>query len=477
MPKEMQTANARTAREATKERAEMVVDAGHRAAVHKGGFDSSVLNVPSGTSFLKLKKGNYRLEMVPWKTSKAIEKFHKDIQNHHKGGVGSLSYEQTFWTHPYMGADDETVICLKLTFSQPCPICRARGEMMKDPGYDKDAMKKLMPKERQAFWVINLDEIAKGPQIVEMSFHNFGKLLDKRVNADNNNPDGTRRFFADPNRGSTLIVEMDETTMGNSKPFAQASAIDFQYPRKKAFNKEWLKLVVPLSDCVKVMTYEEVNKVFNMEAVPTETDDSTAPAEDPVEVAADEVQDDGPIAWEKDHIAGFEYKGEQLQGVIVAINTGKGLAQVQVEGRDKPSVVKLEDLYIPPEEGEVNQAEDPPADDDWGTEETTTEAPTEAAADDDWGTGDEPAAEEPAVAADDWGTEEAAAEPAAADDSGWDDTPAEEPAKPAPKPAAKKPAAAPVAKPAPKPAAKAPAAKPAPAKPAAKAPAKTPAKK
>lgn len=454
-------ANARQAREAGKERAEMVVDAGHRAAVHKSGFSSGIIEVPDGTPFFKFKKGVYMLEMIPWLTSKRIEMFDKDIQNHHKG-PGSPSYEQTYWNHPFIGPNEETVVCLKKTFGKRCPICEEKAAMMKDPSFAKEDIAKLHPKERQAFWIVDHAEASKGPQLLDISFHNFGKLLDKRVN--NDVPGGTRRFFADPKNGSTLQVEIDDATIGIGKPFAQASAIDFITPRKKALNPAWLKAAVPLSDCVKEMTYAEVLKIFTLadDAVEGATAASAeAPSNDELAgEAAAAGEEEGPIAWEVDHVCGFVYKDETLTGTIVKINAAKGLAMVQVEGKesDKPSVVAFTDLFIPEEPGDVDQSQDPPATDDgWGDEPAATaEAP---AADDGWG--DTPAAETGAESGDAWGDEPATTEAPAATDDGWGDDPAPaEPAEPAAKPKPKPAAAAP--KPAPKPAA-APAAKPKPA--------------
>lgn len=439
------------AREAREER---VVSARHRATEHKVGFGVSTLNTPAEIPYMQLAEGLLTVEIFPYEVTKAILGYSEDIRKASGVKPGDLYFEQTFFTHRDIGPEAKAVICSRRTFGEKCPICEHRAWLMKDPASDQQAIKDLTPKERQVFCLLNHKELPKGPQLLEVSFHNFGKLLDSRVKNDPEGKDGPRQFFASPGaKGMTLQLTVGMKSMGpGTKLFPEVTAIDF-VPRKHALKPEWLKKVPALCELPIKIPYDELRQLFYQDeggggadtaAGGDDTPAAAAPADDsggwgddaPAEAPAE------AKLWTVGERACFTYKDEQFEGEIVAINEGKKLAQVKVEDKPKPAVVSLDDLVMP--------AEPEAAGDGWGDDAPAADAP----ADEGWG--DTPAAETGAEAGDDWGTdagtapaEEPAAEPAAEAGDGWGDDPEPaktNPAKAPPKQPAKAPAKAPPGK-------------------------------
>jgi hypothetical protein len=84
----------------------------------------------------------------------------------------------------------------------------------------------------------------------------FGKLLKKELD---DNPDC--EVFPDLEEGMTLKVRFDGKTMGSSKPFPEATRIDF-YDRKKPYPKSILEEVPNLDKVLRQLTYAEIESKF-----------------------------------------------------------------------------------------------------------------------------------------------------------------------------------------------------------------------
>lgn len=474
-------ANPRAKRE---ERTDRIVSARHRAVTHKSGFSVGTLNPPAGMEFIQVKiDESLTITVLPFKVGESINRFSQDIRSNSNAQPGDLYYEQTFFTHREVGPEAKPVVCPRRTFGKRCPICEYRAALMKEPAADQEEIKNLAPKERQVFCVLDHKNPKKGPQLLEISFHLFGKLLDTRIKTDPQGDTGPRQYFHSPGKdGMTLILTVTGKTMGGGKPFPEVTAIDFE-PRKNQLKAEWLAAVPNLCDLPAEIPYNELGSLFRQDDGETPAESTEAPQAAEASAEGGEWGDDAPAVddqpklWTVGETCCFTYKDETHTGEIVAINEAKQLAQVKVEGKDKPAVVKLEELVLPAEPeataddwgtGDAPAAE---GGDDWGTSGDEPAAETGAEGGDDWGTGDTPA-EAPAEGGDDWGGDAPATE-APADDWGADPAPAKPAAKPAPAKAPPKAAAAPAAKgPPPKAPPKGP-----PAKPAAGPPKKPPVKK
>ena len=187
-----------------------------RSEQHKGGFESTSIDLPEGVSLFSIKSDKARrVDIIPYTVGKGNPWADK----------GETHYERTFFIHRNVGAELNTYICLQKTLKKKCPVCEYRAKLMKDPNADEELIKDLGPKERQLFNIIDTQDRDKGIQIWDMSFHLFGKALDARIrNADD---DDDYENFAEIEEGFTLRLGIEEKSLGRNTLFAVEN-IDFK---------------------------------------------------------------------------------------------------------------------------------------------------------------------------------------------------------------------------------------------------------
>ena len=222
-----------------------------------GNRSYGYLNLPDGASMFKIDtSGVKRFDIIPFIAGK----------NHPDTNPGDYDYEMKFFTHNNIGESGrDKVVCPKMTWGRPCPICEYIKSLSKDYKENKDEIKTLSPKARQLFNVIGKDEKI---MIFDYSSYLFGNLLATRIKTEDE--DDRYSAFADFEGGSTLKVNFEEKSMGeNSKPFFEATTIDFKdredYPVKIA-EKAYV-----LDEILDEKTYKEIEKIFLAE--PTSEDD------------------------------------------------------------------------------------------------------------------------------------------------------------------------------------------------------------
>ena len=243
------------------------VSAERRVTEHRTGWSPTCFDLPEGderTELFQPKTGNYRLDIIPFNAGDS-SKFAKELVY---ADEGEPYFERTFWMHRKIGAEEHSYVCPRKTCGKPCPICEARAKEAEKEDGDEDTIKALTPKERQLWNVIDLNDVDKGIQIWEVSFYNFGKVLDERIN--NAEEDDDWRFFSDPEDGFTLRVTMSEGAMG--KHHIEASAIDFK-PRKEGYDPDIIDESPQLDDLLKILSYKELKKVFLSVADDEDVDD------------------------------------------------------------------------------------------------------------------------------------------------------------------------------------------------------------
>ena len=223
------------------------VSARHRAENHKGGYDKTTLNINSDTPLFQLKQeGARRIDIIPYRVSKGNP----------YADAGTLHFERTYWAHRGIGVDENSYVCPKKTTGAPCPICEARAKLAKDPDADEDALKDLAPKERQLFNVIDLDDRDRGVQVFDVSYHLFGKRLDKEVKSE---PD-EYEFFADLREGLSLKLGVEEGTFGGGG-YYEVATIGFK-ARKEQYGDDVLDQVYDLDAMLKVLPYDKLKAIF-----------------------------------------------------------------------------------------------------------------------------------------------------------------------------------------------------------------------
>ena len=232
-------------------RKERMVTAKERLAKHSTGFDRTSLKIPEGTNlFLPKKPGSYRLEILPYRVGKGNPVAEE----------GKLYYERTFFVHRGIGPNSDTYVCPAKTAKKQCPICEHRAKLAQDPDADEKLVKDLAPKERQLFLIYDHADADRGVQLWDVSFHIFGKHLDKKIqNADDDDRDAYENF-ADSEDGMTVKVGASEESYGAGK-FLEFADIEFK-PRKTQLDPELFDHGVCLDDCVKMLGYDELKKIL-----------------------------------------------------------------------------------------------------------------------------------------------------------------------------------------------------------------------
>jgi len=340
------------------------VSAKDRATTHKSGYDSTSIDRPEGVKLLRLESEKARrIDVIPFKVGKG---------NPH-AEEGKVYFERTYWVHPRIGADENSYVCLAKTCGEKCPVCEHRAKLTKDPDSDEDEIKALAPKERQLWNVIDADNRAAGIQLFDISFHLFGKLLDKAVRDADEDEDF--EFFADPEEGYTLKLSVSEKTMGKSRPFYEVSQITFKN-RSEQYEQDIIDEAHCLDDLIKIVPYDKLRAIFlqisgdedededdkprkstkgtktRKPSKKDEDDEDDEPAPKKKRASTrDEDDDDEPAQKKKAPTSEFE-EGEVAihttlgRVEIVRVNVKAGMASVINEDGDTEKV-DLEDLKKP----------------------------------------------------------------------------------------------------------------------------------
>jgi hypothetical protein len=223
-----------------------------RKRAKERGSGNRNIKIPEGVEFYKVKKGSSRLDIIPYAVTK---------KNLGYAEPGELWYERTFYMHYKVGGGNASCVC-PTTFDKKCPICEYAAELGKQNSPEEQEIKKsLRPKMRQIFNVVDKQEPEKGVQIMETAFFNFGKELEKELNeTETENPEYGE--FASLENGYTLKIRWDEESQAGSRSYIKAGRIDF-IERKKPYKESVLDSAVDLDNALMVLSYEEIEQLFN----------------------------------------------------------------------------------------------------------------------------------------------------------------------------------------------------------------------
>ena len=238
----------------------------------------------SSYGYLKLPKGvkvftptpgeRHKFDILPYRVT---DKTHPD-RNDEKdvAMVGDLWYKRPFKVHKNIGVSQDAVVC-PTSFGKPCPICEYRAKRTKE-GADKDELDTMKPSLRNLYCVIPIGEkkMEEVPHIWDMSQYLFQELLNEELDENDENA-----IFPDLEEGLTLKVRFDSKTFGKSKPYAEASRIDF-LERDSAYDESILENIPNLDEVLNLLSYKQIEaKFFEMEDVVDETDNDDEEEETP----------------------------------------------------------------------------------------------------------------------------------------------------------------------------------------------------
>lgn len=175
---------------------------------------------------------------------------------------GYLWYGRNYWVHRSIGADDDMVICPAKTFNgEKCPICEYAKQRRASGEASKEELDALKPKQRQLFNVIDRDADDGVIKLMDMSYHLFGKQLDKEIL--DSDDDEVSSFF-EPEDGFTLRIRFEKKSF-NGREFFECDRIDFK-ERKKQYKESIIDDTYPLDNMLNKLTYDQLNELFVMGA-------------------------------------------------------------------------------------------------------------------------------------------------------------------------------------------------------------------
>jgi len=220
-----------------------------RAETHKTGFINTAFEIPDGVNLFSIKnEKNVKLDVIPYEVGEGNPYADK----------GELHYERTFFIHRGIGTDETSYVCLSKTCGEKCPICEFRSKLAKDPDADEDQIRALAPKERQLFNVIDVNDRDKGVQLFEISYHLFGKTLDREIK--NSDEDDKYENFAELKDGFTLKLGLEEGHAGKASWFEVVS-VNFK-EREEDYDEDILEKTTCLDDILIIKGYDELKEIF-----------------------------------------------------------------------------------------------------------------------------------------------------------------------------------------------------------------------
>lgn len=228
------------------------------------GFGRTSLKVPKGAQFLKVEEGVKRLNVIPYEAGPGNPNCDE----------GELYFERTFYTHR-IGPNNDAYVCPAKTVGKKCPVCEAAQKLRSSDDADDEELKALKPKERQLFNVVDLKEPEKGVQLLEFSYHCFGRQLNEEILADEDGEDGVDAFYMPDETGMTLKVAFKKQS-GGGYSFLEATSINFK-PRAP-LDEETVAAAHNLDSLIEVLPYDKLKAIFLQESDDDGDDDDDTPA-------------------------------------------------------------------------------------------------------------------------------------------------------------------------------------------------------
>ena len=223
------------------------------------GSNYGYLRLPKGINVFSPEPGKRaKFDIIPYLVSNP-----KHPNRNTEEGIavpGSLWYKRPFRVHRNVGVANDAVICLS-SFGKKCPICEYRSKRQKE-GAEKEELKALNSTQRNLYCIIPIDNKTSEsvPHILDISQFLFQDKINAEIEENSE-----YEIFMDLEEGLTLNVRFLSSTMGTSKPFAEAGRIDFD-KRKEQYDESILEDVPDLDTLLMELSYKELEtKFFEME--------------------------------------------------------------------------------------------------------------------------------------------------------------------------------------------------------------------
>ena len=211
------------------------------------------LVVPKDVKFYSPTPGSReKIDIIPYTIK---DKTHPDVDPETGLNVGDEWYKRPFKLHKNVGAENISLIC-PTSIGKKCPICEYKKKRAKE-GASKDELDGYKTTNRNLYLVIPRD-VKKTPEeihIWDMSDYLFQKPLNEEINEDED-----YEIFPDTEQGYTLKVRWNEKSLKGHK-YAEAGRIDF-IERDGAIDESEIEDIPCLDDCIKILSYYQINAKF-----------------------------------------------------------------------------------------------------------------------------------------------------------------------------------------------------------------------
>jgi hypothetical protein len=168
---------------------------------------------------------------------------------------GYPDYLLDIYVHRFVGASKSTFLCLQQMYGKPCPICEERERMKNDPTLPEDEYKKLFPKRRTIYNVINteLPERDQKVQLFEEVYSWFEGAMLEVVKLKN------EYLFWDieDGKGIEFMLTEKKTPQGTNNTYGQ-----FLFEKRPAYKESIYEKAYKLDELLIIPTYEEVRNAF-----------------------------------------------------------------------------------------------------------------------------------------------------------------------------------------------------------------------
>lgn len=226
------------------------------------------LNLPPGVEALKIDSRTIKLDFMPYEVTDDNHPERNDDEQ--LARPGDLWWRRPFRVHKNVGPDEETVVCPR-SFNMPCPICE-HVKQLADDGADREELRPLRSKGRYLYAVIpiNHKKLDEEVMVWDYSYSLFEKQLDEELEND-------RSFdrFPGLEDGLTLEIRFREEKFGRGS-YWETSRINF-LDREEYYTEDILDDVPNLDECLKVLSYKELEALFfdfEPDVGETDTEDS-----------------------------------------------------------------------------------------------------------------------------------------------------------------------------------------------------------
>ena len=233
---------------------------GKLAKRYQASYESKGSNGKSGVmdwkkvdgdiQFFSPVEGRNRINIIPY----VIKSKNHPLVKRGEFEIGDKDYVMDVYVHRGVGPSEASVLCLKNTYGQPCPICE-QSQVLRKQGKEEEAG--ALKASRRVFY--NVQDL-KNPdtlKVFEASHYLFEKELIDEARDDD---EGGFVDFADEETGKEIKFRCSKVTKGKME-FNEFKSFGFE-DRDENIPDELLENAISFDEILRVPTYNEVEKIL-----------------------------------------------------------------------------------------------------------------------------------------------------------------------------------------------------------------------